>query len=238
MNKNKKILAIIPARGGSKGIPGKNLIKLGRKPLIAWTIEAAKKSKYINKIVVTTENEEIKKVGLKYGAEVPFKRPVKLAGDKVHGIFPILHAIKWLIKNKNYYPDIVLMLLPTAPFRGSTNIDRAIKLHLKSRGKMVIGVCETAKQLLHFRYIRNQKLTPIIKAKTLNVQRQDLEKLYYINGTIYVANTKELLKEKTFHTKDAIPYIMDEKYSTDINTFRELNMARLMLRFKKHEKNL
>lgn len=156
-----------------------------------------------------------------------------MAGDKVHGVFPILHAIKWLAKNENYCPDIILMLLPTAPFRRSIDIDKAIELHLKSKGKMVIGVCEEDKRLLHFRYIRNQKLVPVIKTeKILNVQRQDLERIYYVNGAIYVANTKNLLKEKTFHTKNAIPYIMDEKHSTDINTSKELRKAKLMLKLK------
>lgn len=235
IQKDKKIIAIIPARGGSKLIPKKNIIKLGNKPLIAWTIEAAKKSKYINKIIVTTEEEEIRKVSLKYGAEVPFKRPIKLATDKIHSVFPVLHAIEWLAKNKNYHPDIVIMLLPTAPLRRPIDIDKAIVLHLKNKNRPVVGVYESGKRLLHFRYIKNQKLVPLMKSKTLNVQRQDLKKLYYLNGSIYLARTKDLLKEKTFHTKNAIPYIMDEEYSIDINTKKDLNRAKLILKLKNNK---
>lgn len=231
----KKIIAIIPARGGSKLIPKKNIIKLGNKPIIAWTIEAAKKSKYINKIIVTTEDGEIRKQSLKYGAEVPFKRPISLATDKIHSVFPTLHVIEWLAKNKNYHPDIVIMLLPTAPLRRPIDIDKAIVLHLKNKNRPVIGVCESSKQLLHFRYIKNQKLVALIKSKTLNVQRQDLKKLYYVNGSIYIARTKDLLKEKTFHLKNAIPYIMDKEYSIDINTKKDLNRAKLILKLKNNK---
>jgi len=236
MSKNKKILAVIPARGGSKGIPKKNIIKLGGKPLIAWTIEAAKKSKHVNKIVVTTEDEEIKRAGLKYGAEAPFRRPTELATDKIHAVFPILHTIEWLAENEKYHPDIVIMLLPTAPFRGPVDIDNAVDLHLKSRGKTIIGVCESDKQLLHFRYIQDQNLVSLVKTKNLNVQRQDLEKIYYVNGSIYVSDAKRLMKEKTFHTRDAAPYVMDGDRCIDINTFADLERAKFMLRLNKYGK--
>jgi len=124
-----KILGIIPARGGSKRLSGKNIKKLAGKPLIAWTIESAKQS-HLDRIIVTTDDLQIAKVAKRYGVEVPFIRPTELAGDKL-GIEPVLtHALDWLKKEEGYQPDAVALLMPTFPLRQSNHIDEAIKISL------------------------------------------------------------------------------------------------------------
>mgnify|MGYP001619380412 CR=1 FL=1 len=128
-----EILGIITARGGSKGIPKKNIRKLNGKPLLAWTIEAAKKSGAFSRLILSTDDPEIAGVGKKYGAEIPFLRPKKLAQDKTPTLPVIQHAIKWLLKKEGYIPDAVMILQPTTPFRQPKHIQKAISLFKKSK---------------------------------------------------------------------------------------------------------
>jgi len=123
MEKNKKIIAIIPARGGSKGIPRKNIVNLAGKPLIAWTIEAAKKSNLIGRIIVTTDDQEIADVALKYGAEVPFLRPKELAQDDTQPDPVLKHALQFLYDKENFKPEIIAWLEPPCPIRTAEEID-------------------------------------------------------------------------------------------------------------------
>ena len=138
--KNKKILAIIPARGGSKGIPRKNIKLLAGKPLIAYTIEAALKSKYLDRVIVSTEDREIAETSRHYGAEV-IKRPKILAKDKAKTIDVIFHLLN-VLKEKNYIPEIIVLLQPTSPLRIVKDIDKAIELFLKEKCESVVSVCE------------------------------------------------------------------------------------------------
>ena len=135
----KTVLAIIPARGGSKGVPRKNIKNLCGKPLITWTIEEALKSKYIDRLVVSTEDEEIAEISRKHGAEIPFLRPIELAKDDTPGIEPLLHCIYWLKNNENYSPDYVCTLQCTSPFRNSKHIDEALELLIKEKGECEAG---------------------------------------------------------------------------------------------------
>ena len=123
----KIVLAIIPARGGSKGVPRKNIKDLCGKPLIAWTIEEALKSKYIDRLIVSTEDEEIANISKKYGAEVPFLRPTELAKDDTPGVEPLLHCINWLKDNQNYYPGYGFTLQCTSPCRKTNHRDEALE---------------------------------------------------------------------------------------------------------------
>ncbi len=117
--------SVITARGGSKGVPGKNLRPAGGKPLIAWTIEAARSARQIDRVIVSTDSEEIRAVALQCGAEAPFLRPAELAQDNTPGVAPVIHAAQWLAQHQNYSPDCILLLQPTSPFRGSEDIDNS-----------------------------------------------------------------------------------------------------------------
>ena len=122
------IIGIIPARGGSKGIPCKNIKKLAGKPLLSYTAEAAHRSKLLTRIVLSTEDEEIKQLGLDLGLDVPFMRPAKLAEDDTPGVSVIRHAVDTLEREENYYPDVIVVLQPTSPLRTSEHIDEALNI--------------------------------------------------------------------------------------------------------------
>ena len=139
----KSVLVIIPARGGSKGVPKKNIKSLNGKPVISYTIEEAKKSKYIDRIVVSTDNKDIAEVSKNYGAEVPFLRPSELAKDDTPGIDPIIHCINWLKENEKYLPDYVCLLQCTSPFRRVQQIDEALERLIYENFDSLVSICES-----------------------------------------------------------------------------------------------
>jgi N-acylneuraminate cytidylyltransferase/CMP-N,N'-diacetyllegionaminic acid synthase len=223
------ILAIIPARGGSKGIPLKNLVELDGKPLLAHTIEAAQASTRISRIIVSTDDRQVQETALKYGGEAPFLRPAALAGDEVHAVNVAIHAVKWLIENENYQPEIVVMLLPTSPLRRGEQIDAAIRLYEQTQAPAVISVYRFDKQLPHLRRVVDGVLEPVIPLPDANVQRQDLEPLFVLNGSIYVAAPETVTATGTFHVPGAAAYEMDFESSVDINGPEDLELARYFL---------
>lgn len=233
MKKNKDTICIIPARGGSKGIRKKNLIEFNGKPLIAWTIEAAKKIKKINRIIVSSENKEILDLAKKLGAEVPFVRPKNLSADHVHATRAVLHAITWLDKNENYTPENIIMLLPTSPLRRANQISDAINIFQKKKPPSVIGVLSLEKYLNNLRYILNERLINLRGFKKKNFQRQELKKLYAVNGAIFITKTKNLMRKKTFHLNNSIGFEMDFFSSVDINEKKDLNLANDFLKILK-----
>lgn len=226
-----RVLAIIPARSGSKGIPDKNVTLLGNKPLMNWTIDAAKQSKHINKIVVSTDSEKYALVANENGAEIVMRDPA-FAKDSVHSVYAILDTLKKLEQNESYIPDVVLMLLPTSPLRKAASIDKAIELYLTQKPKSVISVTKSDKQLLHFRTISGQNhLRPVQDVSDYNVQRQDLDELYALNGSIYVSSPSTLHQEESFHIADgSLPLIMSEEESVDINLPKDLEYAEYLIR--------
>lgn len=208
-----KILAVITARGGSKGIPRKNIKELAGKPLIAWTIEEAKKSLYIDKVIVSSEDSEIIQVSQAFGAEVPFIRPAHLAEDTTPGIDPVLHALD---ECPNY--DYVVLLQPTSPLRTVEDIDKCIEKLLKEKAQICVSVCEASHSPYWMYTLReNDEMQPLLQ-ETLIKRRQDLPKIYALNGAVYVANINFLKKEKSFVTQHTIAYIMDNERSIDIDT--------------------
>jgi CMP-N,N'-diacetyllegionaminic acid synthase len=230
------IICVIPARSNSKTIPNKNLIKFNGKPLIAWTIEAAIKTKKFSRIIVSTDSKKIEKVARNLGAEVPFLRPKKLSGDNIHATEATLHTIKWLSLNENYFPKYTMMLLPTSPLRKSKHISGAINLLKKTKASSVIGVLDSGKYIENLRYMKNGYLIKLKRNIKLNVQRQRLRPIYSVNGAIFIAKTKKLVKTKTYHINDGIGYEMDFLSSIDVNSFRDLNIAKdfnLILDLKK-----
>jgi len=212
----KEALCIIPSRGGSKGIPRKNIKLLAGKPLIYYAINAAKKSKMTNRVVVSTEDEEIADVALKYGAEVPFLRPKKLAEDNIHSVFAVIDMINKLKKNYDYNPDAVVMLLPTAPLTSSDHIDDSLKLFFEKDKGSVISVSPFELPISAIRKKKGEKIEPIFNVSNFNVQRQDSENLM-VNAAIYVAKPERIIKDKTFHGDVVYPYIMPKEVSVDIN---------------------
>ncbi len=227
MYKGKKILAIIPARGGSKGVPRKNIRILAGKPLIAWTLEEAKRSKYIDKCIVSTEDEEIKSVAEAWGGNVPFMRPMELAQDNTPGIEPVLHAIKML---PGY--DFVVLLQVTSPLRTVEDIDGAIAYCLNRDCESCVSVTEVEHSPYWMYQIDIQdQLKPILKIeKEKSFQRQKLPKVYQLNGAVYVASVEFVQKEQEFIGEETLGYVMPQERSYDIDTMMDFEVAEVLMK--------
>jgi len=230
---NKRIISIIPARGGSKGVPRKNMILIAGKPLIAWTIIASLGSKFINRTIVSSDNNEILQISKKFGAET-IKRPKVLASDKALSPPIITHVLSYLKKKENYIPDIIVFLQPTSPLRDSGDIDQAIKMLFKNlKDTAVISVLETEHSPLKtFSINKKGYLKGIINNKYPFMRRQDLPTYYLHNGAIYVILTKSFLRKKSFITKRTLPFIMGLVKSKQIDTFQDIVEIRKILNKK------
>ena len=210
---NKTFLAIIPARGGSKRLPRKNILDLCGKPLISWSIEAALKSKYISKVVVSSDDEEILNISSNFGADI-IKRPYELANDTA----TTFDAIKHTINNLEKY-DYIVLLQPTSPLRNEKHIDEAIELLEEKQADAIVSVCEMDHSPLWSNTLpKDGNMKNFLRDEVLNKRSQDLEKYYRLNGAVYICKTDKLLENKSFFLKDNIfAYIMDRKSSIDID---------------------
>ncbi len=220
-----KVLGVITARGGSKGIPGKNIKPMLGKPLLAYTIEAAKNSGVLDRLIISTDDEAIADVAKEYGCEVPFMRPKTedLAGDKASHLEVMKHAVRYLKDKENYLPDYVMILQPTSPLRQASHIKESVDLILKSGADSVLSVSEIPE---NFHYKKAMALNvdgdlklvfpagePIFKR---TARRQDLEKTYWSVGSIYLFKTA-LLEKGNFYGEKTVPIFIDPKYVADIN---------------------
>ena len=231
MYNNKRILAIIPARGGSKGVKRKNIKLLNGKPLIWYTIEAAKKSEVIDKIIVSTDDEEIADVAKKFGAEVPFMRPSNLASDTSSSMDVYIHAIEWINNNFEERYDYILILQPTSPLRSSDDIIASIELVINKDANSVVSVCKVD----HHPYWTNTldkdlALNKFIKKEAINKNRQELPDHYRLNGAIYIAKPNYLLKNRNWYKEDSYAYIMPRVRSVDIDSEIDFTIAEVLIK--------
>lgn len=230
MYKEKKVLSIIPARGGSKGIPRKNIIDLCGRPLISYTIDAGKNSKYIDYVMVSTDDEEIAQVARANGAEVPFMRPEELASDTAKTIDVILHVIKCLREIGQDF-DILVLLQPTEPLRTCDDIDTAIETYFENGCEALASVSEVDDHPILVRSIQNKRLKPLLNISS-TVRRQDMPKYYRVNGCIYINAISEI-NEKTSFNDNPIPYIMEKNHSVDIDELSDLALAEYYIKSNK-----
>ncbi len=227
------ILAIIPARGGSKSVPGKNIAMLGGKALIAHTIETARKAKRVDRVIVSTDVQEIADVAVAAGAEAPFLRPAELARDATPGIAPVLHAVNWLAENDGYRPELVVMLQPTSPFRTAGDIDAAIRLACERDADAVVSVCPAPKHPFWMKTITaDGRLADMLLSDCSYSRRQDLPEAYCLNGAIFLARKRVLMEKRTWYTDKTFAYVMPEERSLDIDTAWDLHLARLIVEAK------
>ncbi len=230
MYKNKTFLAIIPARGGSKRLPRKNILDLRGKPLIGWSIEAALKSKYIDKVVVTSDDNEILSIAKQFGCST-IKRPESLASDTSTTFDAIKHTIEHM---KTY--DYIILLQPTSPLRDYKHIDDAIRLLLESKkANAIVSVTEMDHSPLWSNTLSEDKnMNNFLRDEVLNKRSQDLEIYYRLNGAIYICQTQKLLEEKSFFLKDSIfAYEMDRKSSIDIDEEMDFQFAEILMKKRK-----
>lgn len=203
MYKNKKIIAIIPARKGSKGLKNKNIKNLDNKPLIAYTIEAALKSKYLDEVMVTTDSPKIAKISASYGASIPFLRPKYLANDTASSFDTVIHTLDFYNKHFNENFDYLILLEPTSPLREDNDIDEMIQQLVNNKHKFnsLCSIGEINEHPSIVKKIDNDRLVPFCKELTLTTRRQDNQKAYFPFGVGYLVCTKAFRKEKSFYTK-------------------------------------
>lgn len=228
------VLAMIPARGGSKGIPRKNLVPLAGKPLLAHSIVHALESERITRVVVSTEDDEIASVARDFGAEVPFLRPAELAGDTVLDLPVFAHVLDELERHEQYCPDVVVHLRPTAPYRHPGWIDEAVDLLVKTPGAdSVRSVSPPAQHPYRvFRLDEEGFLDPVMKSEHPQpylLRRQDLPEMYYYNCVIDVARPITIRQQQSMTGNRILPYHMDPEHVLDIDSPRDLRIARCLM---------
>ena len=237
MINNKSILAIIPARKGSKRLVGKNMLDLKEKPLIAWTIEEALKSKYIDNIIISSDDENIINFSKQYKEiNVPFIRPKELSTDKANSLDLVLHALNFYRSNyKNF--DYVMLLQPTSPLRKSKDIDYSIE-ELSKDVKSVVSVCETEHSPLWSNILPdNKSMKNFLSKEIKNLRSQDLPKYYRLNGAIYISEVEYLVKERGFLGDQTKAYIMPTERSIDIDTKIDLELCKILLNKNNKDNN-
>jgi len=223
---DKRVLAVIPLRGGSKGLPGKNIREVAGKPLFAWTWDEAKKSKYLDRIIVSTDDDEILDRVKQYGCDAPFKRPAELATDEAETIDVVIHALS--IVERSY--DYVVLLQATSPLRTVSDIDNCISLCEQRRATSVTSVCQVEKSpYWMYKVDETNKMAPLLTVEDRPTRRQDAEVLYQVNGAVYVNQVNQLLKDRRFVTDATFAYIMPASLSIDIDTELDLAMMQYLI---------
>lgn len=231
-----KILFVITARGGSKGVPRKNIIQLGPLPLIAYKIISAKKCKYENRIIVSTDDEEIAQVAKQYGAEVPFMRPDYLASDTASSMDVIDHAIKWVEENDSTKYDYICLLEPSSPFLTGTDLNTALDLLISKDADTLLGMKEVEVNTKFIHTLDSKNGLSLFYdeiIKMTGVRRQDQAQEYTMNGCIYAAKLEYFKKNHLFHSEKSVPYIMPTEKSVEIDSMMDLEFARFIVEKKK-----
>lgn len=221
----RSILAVIPARGGSKGVPRKNVRLLAGKPLIAWTIEAALRSQYIDRVVLSSDDQEIIAVARDLGCEVPFVRPAALSGDDAPGIAPVLHALDEI---SGY--DLMVLLQPTSPLRSTEDIDGAIAFCHQRHAPCCVSVSPPGKSP-YWMYTLDEfaHLSPLLGNDVI-MRRQDLPEALALNGAVYVADCRWLKESRSFITAETVAYRMPAERSFDIDEMIDFEICDALLR--------
>lgn len=226
MSSQRRILALIPARGGSERLPGKNILSLRGKPLINWTIDAALGSRCIDRTVVSTDSQEIAEIARQGGADVPFRRPAELASDTAATVDVVLHAVDCMEEAGDFFEDLIV-LQPTSPLRGSKEIDEALRYYYERNAESVVGVCEVDHSPLWTNMLPEDKsMNGFIEPALAKVRSQDLPKYYRINGAIYIIAVDALQRKRTlFPGESSFAWIMNTTVSIDIDTEMDFRIA-------------
>lgn len=232
MYKGKRVLAIVPARGGSKGLPGKNIRPLAGKPLIGWTLESAKNSKYLDEVFVSTDSQEIADVAESFGVKVPKLRPEELASDTATSASVVLYTIDYFRKQGKDF-DYILLLEPTSPMRKKDDIDNAIALacdHPDKAGVVSLGevhmehpsiVKKISDKSIIESYVESQKVT----------RRQQLDKAYFPYGVVYLVRTDYFEKNQLFYGKDSLPYIIERWQCYEVDDIYDFTAIEAILKY-------
>lgn len=227
------VIAFIPARAGSKRVSSKNILPLGDKPLIAYTIEAAQKSRLVTRVLVSTDSEEIASVSRSFGADVPFLRPAEIAQSDSTEMQFFIHALDWLSEHEGYVPDLIVLLYPTSPFRKAESIDKAIEsilAHPEADSLRSVRLCNEHPYKMWV--TEGEFLQPFVKTADQNshtLSYQLLPTVYIQNASIYITKPSTIREKKSPTGDVIIPFIMDEVESVDINTPLDFKLAELLI---------
>ena len=213
---NKKVLAIIPARGGSKGIPRKNVKAISGKPMIQYTIEAAKDCEYIDKVIVSTEDEEIADISMRAGAIVPFSRPEELATDEAKIIDVVMHAVEFYERKAEHF-DIIVLLQPTSPLRNAEDVTKALEYFIRKEQSPIF-----------MRSFNKENELEKIVSEDDDVRGQDMKRYYRINGAIYINKASELNPQTSFNDNQ-MGYVLTKEHGIDVDEPQDLVVAEYYL---------
>ena len=217
-------VALIVARGGSKGLPRKNVLDLGGKPLIAWTIEAAKAAKTVDRVILSSEDDEIIEIARQWGCEAPFKRPAALSADDTPSMHVVMHALSSLPQC-----ELLVLLQPTSPMRTARDIDEAV-LHMRDCGAPACVSVVEAQESPYWMYcLDSQTRMKALMDKSAVQRRQDLPKIYSLNGAVYAAQVDWLQSQGSFVGTETVAYVMPRARSHDIDTAQDLEYVRWTL---------
>ncbi len=219
---NKKVLALLTARGGSKSLPKKNILTAGGKPLLAWSIEVAQRSKYIDRLVLSSDDEEIISVAKRYDCETPFIRPKELATDQASSYSVAIHALNSIEEEF----DILVLLQPTSPLRNELDIDNCIELSSKTGS--CVSLVESNKSPYWMYTISEDSMDPILSSKKPILRRQDSPKVYILNGAVYAVDCEWLRKNGSFIGDETVPYVMPDERSLDIDSEKDLQIFKMI----------
>ena len=235
MYAGKNILGLIPARGGSKGLPGKNIRPLLGKPLLAWTVEQALDSRYIDHLAVSTDVQAIADVAERFGVREIIPRPKKLATDTAQSIDVIAHALQYLGERGQKY-DYLVLLEPTSPLRETKDIDRAIEVLVNNKkgGVSIVSIAKVENVHPEFltKMVKNNRLIPYQKNNIRIKRRQDLSDLYFFEGTLYISEVKELLKRRSFYHDRTLGYVVPRWKSPEVDELMDLLCIETILKHK------
>ena len=229
----RKVLALVPARGGSKGLPGKNLRSLCGRPLIQWSIDTALASKEISAVVVSTDDEKIAAVAASAGAEVPFLRPPDLADDSASSIDVVIHALDFL-ESKGRVFDIVLLLEPTSPLREVADIQVALQRLVDTGATSIVSVCRAESTHPAFMFRNNEKgrIEPFLSASPTALRRQEIEPLFYLDGTLYASTVEALRQRCSFYHEDTLAYEVAKWRALEIDDIEDFQMIEAIAKYK------
>ena len=224
-----RVLGLIPARSGSKGLIHKNISIVAGKPLIQWTIDTAKKSNVISDIVVSTDCQKYADLSITLGAKVPFLRPISLASDTASSIDVVLHSLDTLEKLNEFY-DYIYLLEPTSPLRTAEDIDLSFEILLRSNAESLISIAECKSAHPDFLYLnQNEYLEPYICSQISHARRQDLSKFYYPDGSLYCSSVQSIRRNKSFYPAKTIGYIVKPYQSVEIDDPHDMIISEALL---------
>jgi CMP-N,N'-diacetyllegionaminic acid synthase len=231
---NKRILAVILARAGSKGLPSKNIKSICGKPLIAWSIEVGLNSIYIDEVMVSTDCPLIAEVARKHGASTPFIRPSNLATDESTSFDAIHHTIDFYKQKLKKEFDYLVLLEPTSPLRTSKDVDCAIEMLINSGRESIVGICKTESQNPAFLVVKDKQnlISGYLNKEIKVIRRQEIEDIFFLEGTVYISKVKTYMEKKTFYHQSTIGYEVEKFKSLEIDDMDDFVMVEAIMKHK------